>query len=103
MRHIFDAEGDPDQRVRTLEADAIHCIVYRFGEEVGLACRVWWVGAMRGERVRQGQGSAKATAVTVTTPTGHVCTLAGQIASLAKLAQRGSRLAAAYFVLARRR
>ena len=54
MRHIFDAEGDPDQRVRTLEADAIHCIVYRLGEEVGLACRVWWVGAMRGERVRQG-------------------------------------------------
>jgi len=37
--------------------------------------------------------------VTVTTPTGHVCTVAGQIASLAKLAQRGSRLAAAYFVL----
>jgi hypothetical protein len=28
--------------------------VYGFGEEVCLACRVWWVGAMRGERVRQG-------------------------------------------------
>jgi len=54
MRHILDAEGDPGQHVRTLEADAIHCIVYGFGEEVCLACRVRWVGAMRGERVRQG-------------------------------------------------
>ena len=37
MRHILDAEGDPDQYVRTLEADAIHCIVHGFGEEAGEA------------------------------------------------------------------
>jgi hypothetical protein len=57
--------------------------VYRFGEEVCLACRVWWVGAMPGERVRQGKGSAKAAAVTVTTPTGHVSTVAVSIVPLA--------------------
>ena len=77
MRHILDAEGDSDEYVRTLEPDAIHCVVYGLCEEVCLACRVWWVGAMRGERVRQGQRSAKATAVTVTTPSGHVSTVAG--------------------------
>jgi hypothetical protein len=27
--------------------------VYGFGEEVCLACRVWWVGAMRRQRVWQ--------------------------------------------------
>ncbi len=76
MRHILDAEGDSHKCVRTLQSDPIHGIVDRFGEEVGLARRMWRVGTMAGQRVRQGQGSAKATTVTVTTPTGHLSTLA---------------------------
>jgi hypothetical protein len=56
--------------------------VDRFGEEVGLARRVRRVCTMAGQRVRQGQGSAKATTVAVTMPTGHLCTVAGLGCSL---------------------
>ena len=82
MRHILDAKRDSHKCVRALQSDPIHGIVDRFGEEVGLARRVWRVCTMAGQRVRQGQGSAKATTVTVTTPTGHLCTVAGLDCSL---------------------
>lgn len=77
MRHILDAERDPDEHVWTLQSHPIDGIVNRLSEEVGLASRMWGLCPMRGQCVRQCQGPAKSAAVTVTTLTGHVSTVVG--------------------------
>ena len=77
MGHILDSERDSYKDVWTLQSHPVDGIMYRFAEEVGLARRVWRLSAMHGQCVRQRQGSAKSTAVTVTTLAGHLSTVAG--------------------------
>jgi hypothetical protein len=48
MRHVLDAKGDSHKCVRTLQSDPIDGIVDRFGEEVGLARRLWRMSTMAG-------------------------------------------------------
>jgi hypothetical protein len=80
---VLDTERDPSENVWTLQAYPIDGIVHRLSEEIRLACRMRGVRAAGGQRVRKCQRSADSAAVTVTTVTRHLSTVAVLIAPLA--------------------
>ena len=73
--HILDSERDSHQDIWTLESYPIDGGMYRFAEEVSFAGWMRRLGTTHGQCIRQGQGSTKPAAVTVTTVAGHVRTL----------------------------
>ena len=73
--HVLDSERDSHQDIWTLESHPIDGGMYRFAEEVSFAGWMRRLGTTHGQCIRQGQGSTKPAAVTVTTVAGHVRTL----------------------------
>jgi hypothetical protein len=72
---ILDAERDADQHFWTLQTHPVDGIAYRLAEEIRPACRMWRLSAANAERVRQCQGPAKSTTVTIAPLAGHVSTV----------------------------
>jgi hypothetical protein len=76
VRYILDSKGDSDQDIWTLQSHSIDRIMYGVTEEVGLAGRMRRLSTPRRQCVWQCQRSAESAAMTVTTSTGHVSTVA---------------------------
>jgi len=73
--HILDSEGDSHQDIWTLQSHPIDSIMYRLAEEVSFAGWMRRLGTTHCQCIRQGQGSTKPPAVTVTMVAGHVRTV----------------------------